>query len=654
LEGEYYRDSGWYGKFATCRASGPASRNHTGDDEGRESVGVSETPTADSGEDPTRADALPDSDVPTRAAADDHSDDSRLLILGRYRLRKQLGSGAFGTVWSARDERLERDVALKMLPRERVVPARFEREARAAARLQHPAIVTLYEAAVDDEGAYLVSELVRGKTLDRLLRDGKLSDREILDVVVSLCGALEHAHAQGVIHRDVKPSNVLVLSRATTPEHPAKLTDFGVAHVVGGETLTRTGDVIGTLAYMAPEQARGRRGVGRLGPDSDAATPAADLYSLAVVTYEALTGVNPLATRGGHRPQGSHVPPVRRQRRDLPRPLGAALDRALSPRPADRGTIVDLRAAVAESLPEAGERRGVVAPRWRDPARVAPRWRDPVDPPRRRERDVAVELKPPRTGLSSQPAVYRAAPPAGAPTPAWLERAVLATATGLSVGWLSAHLHHTHSPLAPVTIALVAALATLLLQNLGGILRLLMLVTALPVGAVILGPLGLAGAWPALVGRTVEGWVRRAIIAGGGLLWLAEAGALTGRDLYWRAGPLDTAIRRGSLAAALVWAAAAALTPVLISARRPRLGLVVAVVGSATVVAGVQALGARPLRDAALGAALGGAIAAWPSLRALGGQLRRDAGIGAPGVTLATRWSPKSGPQGGSGRRPGH
>src|ERR1700722_7615723 len=121
------------------------------------------------------------------------------VVMGRYRLTKRLGNGAFGTVWSARDERLDRDVAVKLLPRERVNHARFEREARAAARLQHPAIVTLYEAAVDDDGAYLVSELVRGKTLDAVLQAGKFSDRDILEIGIALTGALAHAHEQGVI-----------------------------------------------------------------------------------------------------------------------------------------------------------------------------------------------------------------------------------------------------------------------------------------------------------------------------------------------------------------------------------------------------------------------------------------------------------------------
>ena len=139
------------------------------------------------------------------------------LVLGRYRLRRRLGTGGFATVWRAHDERLDRQVAVKILPRERVIGGRFEREARAAARLAHPGIVTLYEAAVDDEGAYLVSELVYGTTLDQLLADGRLSDRDVVRIGIVLCDALAHAHAQGVVHRDVKPSNVLVPERPTSP-----------------------------------------------------------------------------------------------------------------------------------------------------------------------------------------------------------------------------------------------------------------------------------------------------------------------------------------------------------------------------------------------------------------------------------------------------
>ena len=115
---------------------------------------------------------------------------STRVVLGRYRLQRRLGAGGFGTVWQARDERLERDVAIKILPRERIVGGRFEREARAAARLSHPGIVTLFEAVVDDDGAYLVSELVRGATLGALLADGRLSDRDVVEVGIALCDAL--------------------------------------------------------------------------------------------------------------------------------------------------------------------------------------------------------------------------------------------------------------------------------------------------------------------------------------------------------------------------------------------------------------------------------------------------------------------------------
>src|SRR5580704_18033261 len=118
------------------------------------------------------------------------------LVLDRYRLHHRLGAGAYGTVWMARDERLERDVAVKIMPRDRIVSGRFEREARTAARLEHPAIVTLYEAAVDDDGAYLVSELVRGAALDHLLAAGQLSDRNVVAIGIALCEALEHAHGQ--------------------------------------------------------------------------------------------------------------------------------------------------------------------------------------------------------------------------------------------------------------------------------------------------------------------------------------------------------------------------------------------------------------------------------------------------------------------------
>ncbi len=205
--------------------------------------------------------------------------------MGRYRLVERLGAGGFGVVWRAQDTKLERDVAVKVVPREHDDPERprVEREALAAARLNHPGIVALYELGGDEHDVYLVSELVRGATLEELSREGAASDRDIARIGHALCDALEHAHARGVVHRDVKPANVIVLAEPAAGAGFAKLTDFGIAHLASGDDLTATGDVVGTLAYMAPEQAEGRR-----------VTGACDVYSLALTLYEAWTGSNPV------------------------------------------------------------------------------------------------------------------------------------------------------------------------------------------------------------------------------------------------------------------------------------------------------------------------------------------------------------------------
>ncbi|MGZ8633728.1 MAG: serine/threonine-protein kinase, partial [Solirubrobacteraceae bacterium] len=298
-------------------------------------------------------------------------------VLGRYRLVRQIGSGGFGVVWLAEDEHLERAVAVKRIAmHDGAVAGRAEREARAAARLAHPGIVALYESGRDEEAVYLVSELVRGRTLADLMRDGELSDRDVLRIGVALCDALAHAHGRGVIHRDVKPGNVIVPDRPHDGAGVAKLTDFGVARMVGDDALTLTGDVVGTLAYMAPEQAEGR-----------AVGEEADLYSLALVLYEALSGVNPVRGRGAAataRRVGARLPALGRLRRDLPLELCRALDRAVLARPEQRGTLADLRAALADGLPVADDERGTIAgspleglarpapaPRLRPRARVA-------------------------------------------------------------------------------------------------------------------------------------------------------------------------------------------------------------------------------------------------------------------------------------------
>src|SRR5215212_2537904 len=288
------------------------------------------------------------------------------LALGRYRLGPRIGAGGFGTVYEARDERLGRDVAVKAIPADGRADDRARREAHAVARLDHPGIVSVFDAGEEDGTRFLVSELVRGSTLAQLEAAGAVSDRDVLRIGLSLADALEHAHERGVIHRDVKPQNVMVPDRPRSPYGAAKLTDFGVAHLAGDEPLTRTGDVVGTLAYMAPEQAAGERIDERC-----------DLYALGLVLYEGLAGVNPV--RAGSpaatlRRVGLAQPPLGGTRGDLPLELTAAIDRTLRPRPDERADLADLADALAEALPVVSDEGGTVAPHPLEEAYALPSW----------------------------------------------------------------------------------------------------------------------------------------------------------------------------------------------------------------------------------------------------------------------------------------
>jgi serine/threonine protein kinase len=573
------------------------------------------------------------------------------LVLDRYRLHRQLGAGAFGTVWMARDERLERDVAVKILPRERIIGGRFEREARAAARLAHPGIVTLYEAAVDDDGAYLVSELVRGTTLDQLVERGRLSDRDIVALGVALCDALSHAHSQGIVHRDVKPSNVLVPAQPASPAQLAKLTDFGVARVIGGDSLTRTGDVIGTLAYMAPEQAEGLEvGAG------------ADVYSLALVLYEALTGINPVAASTAARRArrlGAHLPPLRRQRRDLPRQLGTGIDQALRPRPRERGTIDELRNSLVASQTVVGDDPGVVGEPW-PVQRTGSLTRSLLA----KERD-GDEREPPSPEIASEQ---------DKPVDeVWISRGLAALAAGIAAAWL-AIVPLSPVPAPPFALAGLAAVLTLLLPRIGWltlgaaacatavaqdqpgaailiatavltpVILLIRRPTAWPlaVGAPALGLLGLAGAWPALAGRATTVW-QRAALGFSGWIWLVLAAPLADRVFYlpripgippptdWAGSPdqtihhvLTPVLSSGALAPAPVWALAAAVLPWLVRCRSLPLDTIRAVVWSAVLVSatGVAVIaahgsgGLRAAPSATVGAVVGAVIALAPSVAA--------------------------------------
>ncbi|MET0604514.1 MAG: serine/threonine-protein kinase, partial [Baekduia sp.] len=496
------------------------------------------------------------------------------VVLDRYRLVRRLGGGGFGVVWLAHDLKLDRTVAVKRIPAPDADTAkRAQREGVAAARLAHPAIVALHEAGSDEENVYLVSEYVRGATFARLLEEGALSDRDVVEIGVALCDALAHAHKRGIIHRDVKPLNILVPDTVADGGAPAKLTDFGVARIAGDDALTRTGDVVGTLAYMAPEQAEGAE-----------VTEVADLYALGLCLYEGLSGVNPVRGRGAGataRRVGQRLPPLGRLRRDLPLDLCEALDVAVWPHPEERGTLAELRGTLTAALDAVDDEPGTIAGGPLEPLA-------PVAPPRHTpliQRALAAALA---AGLAG--AALRWGLTGGGGT----------TAAGDAVGGAAAA-----PPIAPLTGALAVGLATLLLPRLAWLAfagatitwlftevpdrAWLVLAAALPVplllrraapatwslpGTAPLLALGtVAGAFPAVAARAGS-LPRRAAAGALGAWWLLLAEAATGRHLLLGA-PADAAHGGGTDAIATVatspaiallgvWAVAAAVLPYLV------------------------------------------------------------------------------------------
>ncbi|NEB89922.1 serine/threonine protein kinase, partial [Streptomyces anulatus] len=214
------------------------------------------------------------------------------LIGGRYRLLARLGHGGMGTVWRAHDEVVDREVAVKeprvpehLGEREHsTVHQRMQREARAAARIDHPSVVTVHDVVVEDGKPWIVMELVRGPSLGDRLQEGTLDPREAARIGLAVLDALTAAHAIGILHRDVKPDNVML----GTGDRVV-LTDFGIAQVEGEQQLTETGAFVGSPEYIAPERVLGQRP----GPESD-------LWSLGVVLYAAVEGMSPY--RRSHTP----------------------------------------------------------------------------------------------------------------------------------------------------------------------------------------------------------------------------------------------------------------------------------------------------------------------------------------------------------------
>jgi serine/threonine protein kinase len=250
------------------------------------------------------------------------------LLGGRYRMEALLASGGMGEVWAARDRLLDRAVAVKVLggafAGDGRAAERLRREARAAGRLEHPAIARMLDLGEDGGRPYLVMELLEGESLaERIARAGPMGPAEAARVVAAVADALEAAHRAGVVHRDVKPGNVFL-----TSDGGVKVLDFGIASAAGDTALT-TGDLLGTAAYLAPERALGHQ-----------ATAAADVYALGVVLYELLAGRRPFEAGSDIELAMAHVNadpvPLAMVAPSVPPPLAAACQQAMAKDPAAR------------------------------------------------------------------------------------------------------------------------------------------------------------------------------------------------------------------------------------------------------------------------------------------------------------------------------
>jgi eukaryotic-like serine/threonine-protein kinase len=598
-----------------------------------------------------------------------------LLHDGRYLLCERLGAGGFGVVWRARDELLHREVALKRVPlagptldaADRSSPSggceegadaieRVSREALAAARLGHPAIVALYEAFFAGDAFCLVSELIDGETLATLIAEDRLTDEQVFEIGVVLAEALEHAHARGVVHRDVKPQNVLVPDEPSAHGTVAKLTDFGGAWLIGEDGLTRPGETLGTLAYMAPEQSEGHE-----------ASAATDLYSLALSLREGLTGVNPVrgpTPAATARRIGSRLPTIARDRPDLPPRLVRGLDTATDPDPRRRGTVQALHEALESEPAPPGAAPGRRRPRRAlagqpasdpvfsraaehshrtTPFRARRRPSDREHDPALGSSDPAIPAREPALP-EHDPVPQRARRRLPVPRVAWAGSALAAAV------WLAS----TSKPGAGLLLLAAVVPALLLLGPRPGF-------AWLSAGlAPVFGLVGLAGVYPALAGQA-GGWQRRALLGAFGYWWLTLATALvaggsSGARLWlappaglpqrsaWE-GSLDSAATHviapalafGTLFGAILWALAAAVLPWVVRGRSPLIDAIAAACWSAGLLAATPYFDAGLTSGSALSQPRGAVLAAvLAAATAVGARALRGP-IGRPPVEVPHR-----------------
>src|SRR4051794_20377475 len=248
------------------------------------------------------------------------------ILGGRYRVLDRLGAGGMATVYLAEDTRLGRKVAVKRLHSDSPEDAarRFEREAKVGASLSHPNLVTVFDTVADDEGVLIVMEYVEGENLAQLMSRERLPPERAVSIIRQVAGALDHAHQAGVVHRDVKPANILI-----SPDGKAKLVDLGIATASERTQITAAGTVLGTPSYMAPEQLEG----GKI-------TKAVDIYALGAVAFELLSGKKARKGRTpveiAHQIASDPTPDIRGSWSDAPPEAAALLQRAMARNPADR------------------------------------------------------------------------------------------------------------------------------------------------------------------------------------------------------------------------------------------------------------------------------------------------------------------------------